>query len=347
MNNLAELIGSSPAIAETRTQIRRLVARQQAGHRLPSILISGETGTGKGLVAHLLHRSSPRASGPFVSINCAAIPDTLLEAELFGYERGAFTDARQAKAGLFHTAHHGTIFLDEVGLLPEGLQAKLLKALEERAVRRLGGTRVEPFDAWVLSATNADLTVALRERRFREDLYHRLAVLTLHLPPIRERGDDVVMLAEHFLARACADYGLPAKTISPAARALLTAFPWPGNVRQLANVMERVALLGDAREVTPEMLGLPSAASSRAAPAVPDKPGPASMEAAMRSHLLDASSNTGGTSRTPRWRSASRGTRSAPASRSTACARVRGPRGARRPHAPRRPRRRPPRPAPA
>ena len=287
MNDLAELIGSSPAIDEIRTQIRRLVARQREGHRLPSILISGETGTGKGLVAHLLHRSSPRAGGPFVSINCAAIPDTLLEAELFGYERGAFTDARQAKAGLFQTAHRGTIFLDEVGLLPAGLQAKLLKALEERAVRRLGGTRVEPFDAWVLSATNADLTVALRERGFREDLYHRLAVLTLHLPPIRERGGDVVMLAEHFLARACADYGLPAKTISPAARALLTAFPWPGNVRQLTNVMERVALLGDAPEVTPEMLGLPSATPSSAGPAAPDKPGTASMEAAMRSHLLD------------------------------------------------------------
>jgi transcriptional regulator with AAA-type ATPase domain/tetratricopeptide (TPR) repeat protein len=287
VSQLAELIGSSPAIEEVREQIRRLVARQQSGQRLPSILISGETGTGKGLVAHLLHRSSPRASGPFVPINCAAIPDTLLEAELFGYERGAFTDARQPKAGLFQTAHHGTIFLDEVGLLPEGLQAKLLKALEERAVRRLGGTRAEPFDAWVLSATNDDLTAALRERRFREDLYHRLAVLTVHLPPIRERGEDVLLLAEHFLARACADYGLPPKTISPAARAQLLAFAWPGNVRQLANVMERVALLGEAREVTPDMLRLPSALPRP--PAVgADQPAAASMEAAMRSHLLAA-----------------------------------------------------------
>ncbi len=287
MNQLADLIGSSPAIEGVRDQIRRLVAHQQAGHRLPSILIGGETGTGKGLVALLLHQSSSRASGPFVPINCAAIPDTLLEAELFGYERGAFTDARQAKAGLFQTAHHGTIFLDEVALLPEALQAKLLKALEERAVRRLGGTRGEPFDAWVLSATNADLTVELRERRFREDLYHRLAVLTLHLPPIRERGEDVVILAEHFLARACADYGLSPKTISLAARTQLTAFPWPGNVRQLANVMERVALLGDAREVTPAMLALPSASSIRAAPAAADGPGTKFMDATtMRSHLL-------------------------------------------------------------
>ena len=282
----AGLIGSSPAIEQVREQIRRLTARQQAGHRLPSILINGETGTGKGLVAHLLHRSSPRASGPFVPINCAAIPDTLLEAELFGYERGAFTDARHSKPGLFQTAHHGTIFLDEVGLLPEGLQAKLLKAIEERAVRRLGGTRSEPFDAWVLSATNADLTVALRERRFREDLYHRLAVLTLRLPPIRERDGDVVTLAEHFLARACADYGLPPKTLSPAARTQLITYAWPGNVRELANVMERVALLGEAREVTPEMLALPSASSARAVPTGPGDPGTKSLEAAMQSHLL-------------------------------------------------------------
>jgi DNA-binding NtrC family response regulator/tetratricopeptide (TPR) repeat protein len=289
VNQLADLIGSSPAIEAVRNQIRRLVARQEAGHRLPSILIGGETGTGKGLVAHLLHRSSARASGPFVPINCAAIPDTLLEAELFGYERGAFTDARQSKAGLFQTAHHGTIFLDEVGLLPDALQAKLLKALEERAVRRLGGTRSEPFDAWVLSATNADLSAALRERRFREDLYHRLAVVTLHLPPIRERGEDVLILAQHYLARACADYGLPPKTLSPEARQELAAFPWPGNVRQLANVMERVALLGEAREVTAEMLALPSASPIDAALPRSGAPATKSMDAAtMRSHVLAA-----------------------------------------------------------
>jgi transcriptional regulator with AAA-type ATPase domain/tetratricopeptide (TPR) repeat protein len=285
VDQLADLIGSSPAIDEVREQIRLLVARQRSAHRLPSILIHGETGTGKGLVAHLLHRSGPRASGPFVPINCAAIPDTLLEAELFGYERGAFTDARQAKPGLFHAAHGGTIFLDEVGLLPEGLQAKLLKAIEERTVRRLGGTRTEPFDAWVLSATNADLAVALRERRFREDLYHRLAVLTIRLPPIRERGQDILLLAEHFLARACADYGLPAKTISRAASARLLGYPWPGNVRQLANIMERVALLGEADEVTPDMLGLPSAS---AAPSAPREPATKSLETAMRGHLLAA-----------------------------------------------------------
>src|SRR5262245_15164626 len=162
-----------------------------------------------------MHGASARASGPFVDVNCAAIPETLLEAEMFGVERGAFTDARQAKPGLFQLAHRGTIFLDEIGLLPEALQAKLLKAIEERAVRRLGGTRNEPVDVWVIAATNEDLAASVDERRFRADLYHRLAVVTLSLPPLRDRGGDVLLLAEHFLARACDDYGMPAKVLTP------------------------------------------------------------------------------------------------------------------------------------
>jgi len=177
MDELASLVGDSPKLEAVRRSIRRMVARDHGGQRLPTVLLQGETGTGKGLVASILHRLGPRARGPFVDINCAAIPDTLLEAELFGFEQGAFTDARRAKAGLFQTAHHGTIFLDEIGLLPANLQAKLLKVLEERTVRRLGATRLEPVDVWVISATNADLTVAVHERRFRADLYHRLAVL--------------------------------------------------------------------------------------------------------------------------------------------------------------------------
>src|SRR5262245_20493312 len=208
MDELAEILGRSPAVEELRAQIRRLIALQPSGQRLPPVLLNGETGTGKGLVARVLHRASTRARGPFVDVNCAAIPETLLEAELFGYERGAFTDARQAKAGLFQTAHRGTLFLDEIGLLADTLQAKLLKVIEERIVRRLGATRSEPFDAWLLCATNEDLAGAIRDRRFREDLYHRIAVFTLRLPPLRERADDVLLLAEEFLARACADYGL-------------------------------------------------------------------------------------------------------------------------------------------
>ena len=217
---LDQLLGESPAIEAIREQVGRLLSRQGGAlRRLAPILILGETGTGKGLVAGILHRAGPRAAGPVVDVNCAAIPETLLEAELFGYERGAFTDARHAKPGLLQTAHRGMLFLDEVGLLPEALQAKLLKVLEERSVRRLGSTRSEPVDVWIVAATSEDLQAATRARRFREDLYHRLAVLTLHLPPLRERGDDIVRLAEHFLRQACEDYGLAPRTLAPGARA--------------------------------------------------------------------------------------------------------------------------------
>src|SRR4029453_8445245 len=181
---------------------------------------------------------------------------TLLEAELFGYERGAFTDARHAKPGLLQAAHRGMLFLDEVGLLPEALQAKLLKVLEERSVRRLGSTRSEPVDVWIVSATSEDLRAATPARRFREDLYHRLAILTLRMPPLRERGEDVGRLAEHFLRRACEDYGLAPRTLAPDARSARVAHSWPGNVRELANTMERVALLSDASIVTGALLAL-------------------------------------------------------------------------------------------
>jgi DNA-binding NtrC family response regulator/tetratricopeptide (TPR) repeat protein len=254
--SLAELIGESPGIRAVRETVARVLARQTDARRIPPLLIQGETGTGKGLLARMLHQAGPRRSGPFVDVNCAAIPETLLEAELFGFERGAFTDARQAKPGLFQTAHHGTLFLDEIGLLPEPLQSKLLTVIEERAVRRLGSTRNEPVDVWVITASNVDLAATIRQGHFREDLYHRLAVLTVWLPPLRERGSDILLLAEHFLARACADYGLPPKRLAADARAALEAYPWPGNIRELTNVMERVALLAEETEVTAPTLGL-------------------------------------------------------------------------------------------
>src|SRR5262245_30048981 len=199
---LSELLGESPGMVAVRETAARLLQRQAERGRLPPVLIQGETGVGKGLLARSLHRAGPRASGPFVDVNCAAIPETLLESELFGHERGAFTDARHAKAGLFQAANHGTIFLDEIGLLPEALQAKLLKALEDRAVRRLGSTRSEPVDVWIMTATNEHLTGPARTRPFRADLYHRLAVVVLTIPPLRERGEDVLRLAAHFLDRA-------------------------------------------------------------------------------------------------------------------------------------------------
>jgi two-component system, NtrC family, response regulator AtoC len=295
MTALAALVGRTPSIVALREQISRVLGRQaEATRRSPPILILGETGTGKGLVAATIHRSGARASGPFIDVNCAAIPETLMEAELFGWERGAFTDARQAKPGLFQAAHGGTIFLDEVGLLPSPLQSKLLKVIEEQQVRRLGSTRSEAVDVWVIAATSEDLDEAMRARRFREDLYHRLAVLTLRLPSLRERGDDIVLLAEHFLARACEDYGLAPKTLTPEARSTLLAYAWPGNVRQLANVMERAALFTDARTVTPDALGL-TPASPR--PSVSRVEHGAALEDAMRdverAHLLDALQGSG------------------------------------------------------
>jgi DNA-binding NtrC family response regulator/tetratricopeptide (TPR) repeat protein len=294
---LDQLIGGSPGIAALREQVARLLARSVEGaRRLPPILLLGETGTGKGLVAEAIHRAGPRADGPFVDLNCAAIPDTLLEAELFGYERGAFTDARQGKPGLLQLAHGGTLFLDEVGLLPDALQAKILKAIEERAVRRLGSTRREVVDVWIIAATSEDLPAAVRARRFREDLYHRLAVVTLHLPALRQRGDDVLLLAEHFLAEACADYGLPSRPLTPDARAAIMAHPWPGNVRELANAMERVALLTDLPAVTAQALGLARPPSDSAlVDGLAERRAIAQAEAEIeRAHLVDAL-------RTERW----------------------------------------------
>src|SRR2546430_282388 len=213
MVGLAEILGESPGIVAVRETVGRLLQRQADARRLPPVLIQGETGTGKGLVARALHRAGPRRDGPFVDVNCAAIPEPLLEAEMFGFERGAFTDARQAKPGLVQTADKGLIFLDEVGLLPSGLQSKLLKFVEDRTVRRLGSTRSEPVDVWIITASNEDLGAAVRQGGFREDLYHRLAVVTIWLPPLRERGDDIAVLAEHFLDRISRDYGLPPKSL--------------------------------------------------------------------------------------------------------------------------------------
>ena len=290
---LEALRGESPRIVAIRAQVGHLLARQTGARRLAPILVLGETGTGKGLLAGAIHQAGPRRDGPFVAINCAAIPETLLEAELFGYERGAFTDARQAKPGLFQTAHGGTLFLDEIGLLPTALQSKLLTVLEDRAVRRLGSTRAEPVDVALVAATSVDLKQAIGGGRFREDLYHRLAVLTLELPPLRARGRDILDLADYFLARACADYGLPARVLAPDARESLVAYRWPGNVRELANALERVALLSVSDEITAAMLDFlvktPADAAEVSAPTVAG-----SLDDALRDHLEAALRANGG-----------------------------------------------------
>ena len=272
---LPELIGECAGVTNLRAQVAHLLSRQGHSRRLPALLILGETGTGKGLLARAIHQASTRAAQPFVDIDCASIPETLLEAELFGVERGAFTDARQTRPGLFQSASGGTIFLDEAGLLPRSLQGKLLKVVEERGVRRLGSTRTEVVDLWVLAATNIDLGAAVRDGSFREDLYHRLAAVTLMLPPLRARNGDIGLLADHFLARACAEYRLPLKVLAPDARAAMLAYPWPGNVRQLANMLERVVLLsGDDTVISAGLLALPAApATARHVPPARPEPG--------------------------------------------------------------------------
>jgi transcriptional regulator with AAA-type ATPase domain/TolB-like protein/Flp pilus assembly protein TadD len=256
MDVVDELLGRSARIVALREQIRALLTREGEVRRLPPILIAGETGTGKGLVARILHRGGSRSKAEFVEVNGAAIPDQLLESELFGYEPGAYTDAKQRKAGLLQVAHRGVLFLDEVSLLPLLLQAKLLKVLEDGTVRRLGAIRSEPVDICIISATNEDLTVSVKDRRFREDLYHRLAGITLDLPPLRERGADIELLAESALARACAKYLGPAKQLSPDVLPALRAYRWPGNVRELNSLIERAVLLCPTPVIPVAALGL-------------------------------------------------------------------------------------------
>ncbi|HYR96234.1 MAG TPA: sigma 54-interacting transcriptional regulator, partial [Candidatus Binatus sp.] len=221
---------------------------------LPTVLLHGETGTGKGLVARLVHESGGRARGPFVDVNCAAIPETMLEAELFGFEAGAFTDARKAKPGLFEAAAGGSLFLDEVDALPLVLQGKLLKVIEEKTVRRLGAVSPYRIDAKLIAATQRDLRELVAGRAFRADLFHRLAVVILDLPPLRERPDDVLVLAEHFLARHATAHGLDPRHLTAAARGWLRAYDWPGNVRELSHLMERVTLLCPEVEVDRDAL---------------------------------------------------------------------------------------------
>ena len=260
MDGLDDLVGRSPGIAAVLAQIQRLVALPNRGGRLPSILVLGETGTGKGLLVRIMHRLGARRDMPLVDINCAAIPEHLVEAELFGFERGAFTDARQSKPGLFESAHGGVLFLDEIGSLPLVAQAKLLTALEQREVRRLGSTRAAPFDAWIVAATNEDLEAAVARGRFRVDLYHRISTVTLTMPPLRSRGRDVLLLARHFLEYFATDYGLPHRRLTAAAEQALLAHSWPGNVRELANLIERAVLFADTEEISPDALDLPGIA---------------------------------------------------------------------------------------
>lgn len=246
--HLDDIVGDSPAIRRVFDLIERVKDSEA------SVLISGESGTGKELVAQALHGRSRRRLGPFVAINCAAMPETLLESELFGHARGAFTDAKSARTGLFVQAEGGTLFLDEIGELPLGLQPKLLRALQERKVRPLGAEAEVSFDARLVAATNRDLETAVAEQRFREDLFYRINVIHLELPPLRARGNDVLLLAQVFLDRHAAIAGKQVVGISAPAAERLLAYAWPGNVRELENCIERAAVLAQYGELVVEDL---------------------------------------------------------------------------------------------
>ncbi|MGK4002276.1 sigma-54 dependent transcriptional regulator [Sorangium sp. So ce1036] len=239
-----ELIGRSAAMRNVRDLIER-VADSDA-----TVLITGESGTGKEVVARALHRRSRRKDGPFVAVNCAAVPESLIESELFGHARGAFTDARAARPGLFTEANGGTLFLDEIGELPLSAQPKLLRALQERRVRPVGGSAEVPFDARIVAATNRDLDEAVEERRFREDLYYRINVVHVELPPVRARGSDVLLLAQRFIEDFATRSGKEVTGVSPTAAEKLLAYSWPGNIREIQNCIERAVALTRYREIT-------------------------------------------------------------------------------------------------
>jgi DNA-binding NtrC family response regulator len=236
------IIGEDAKLQQVSQQLHRAAGTDA------TVLLEGESGTGKELFARALHALSPRADGPFVAINCAAIPDTLLESELFGYEKGAFTGATQRKPGRFEIAHRGTLFLDEIGDLPLALQAKILRALEEKQFERVGGTQSLHVDARVVAATNRNLKQRVAERQFREDLYFRLSVFPIQIPPLRERGDDVLILARHFIDKFSKDLNKTTLSLAPSAVDDLKTYLWPGNVRELQNCIERAVILteGDA-----------------------------------------------------------------------------------------------------
>jgi two-component system, NtrC family, response regulator HydG len=234
---LPNIIAADPKMAAVMQMVER-VADSPA-----TVLITGESGTGKDLLARAIHFASGRRHGPFVPINCAAIPENLIESELFGYARGAFTDARQAKIGLFAAARGGTLFLDEVGEMPMALQRKLLRAIEDKKIRPLGATEEVHADVRIVAATNTDLEKAADTGRFRSDLYYRLATFTIAVPPLRQRPDDIPLLIKHFLARASAEAGRPLPEIDPAAMQRLLRYPWPGNARELQNAIQRGVIL--------------------------------------------------------------------------------------------------------
>jgi len=252
------MVGEHPAMKEASQMVQR-VARTDS-----TVLLLGESGTGKELFARAIHHLSSRADQAFVALNCAAIPEGLVENELFGHERGAYTGAGARKMGKLELAHRGTLFLDEIGELPLAMQTKLLRVLEERRFERVGGTQSIEVNVRIVTATNKDLQAAVAAKDFREDLYFRISAVPITIPPLRERGDDVLLLSDHFLGRFKREFHKPSLELTEDARTRLRTYPWPGNVRELQNAIERAAILANGSEIGPEALQLPSA---RPAPA--------------------------------------------------------------------------------
>lgn len=239
-----EIIGQSTSLAEVFHTLGKVAPTDS------TVLVTGESGTGKELLVRALHRQSKRRDRPFVPINCGAIPKELLESELFGHEKGAFTHAIRSRPGRFELAEGGTVFLDEIGEMDLLLQVKILRVLQEREIERVGGQGVKKVDVRVIAATNRDLEEEVSAGRFREDLYYRLNVIPLHLPPLRERGEDVLLLADHFLHQFCAVKKRPALAMNPDVQRVMEAYPWPGNVRELENLAERLSILCDGDSVS-------------------------------------------------------------------------------------------------
>lgn len=242
------IIGQSPALKEVFRVLHKVAPTES------TVLVTGESGTGKELIVRALHDQSQRYAKPFVPINCGAIPKELLESELFGHEKGAFTHAVRSRAGRFELAKGGTVFLDEIGELDLSLQVKILRVIQEKEFERVGGSHVCQAEVRIVAATNRDLEEEVRQGRFREDLYYRLNVIPLHLPPLRERSADILLLADYFLQRFCEQKERPQLKITPKAQEGLLAYSWPGNVRELENFMERISILCDAQEISIEDL---------------------------------------------------------------------------------------------
>jgi DNA-binding NtrC family response regulator len=295
-SGLDKILGQSPPLLAMKAQIARLVEaeRQLRDSEPPAVLVLGETGTGKELVARALHFEGARRDGPFIEVNAAAMPAHLVEAELFGHERGAFTDARERRLGLVEAAHGGTLFLDEIGDLDLAVQVKLLKLLEDRTVRRLGSARDHRVDVRFVTATHRALEELVQDGRFRADLYYRLRVVSVRVPPLRERGEDVIRLAEHFLELHACRYGKLQLTLSDEARAVIRRHGWPGSVRELRNAMEQAVLSAPGEVVAPEHLALfsPGVAAGTAPPVAPSSD--TSLPDMERSLIVQALAREGG-----------------------------------------------------